>query len=287
VYVKPTAPRSIGGIVDDGIKLYGSAFARSWPLALFAQVLLAAPALILRYQIGDLQIAAANPQAMLAIFKSPSVWLSYIVMMFVFVGFHNALLVLLDGVAATKAESFGRSLAAGFRLLPRTILLFVVMWLALVVVGIVGAIVVAVLPRVLGLVAGVVLCGLLIYVFGRLFLSNVALVVEDAGVFKSLAVSWDVIKNHWWRAATIYTMALILVIVFYFAIGVVNAALVGVTMTGSSFGTAAILAQLISAAGGTVLMPLVPAVLLTMYYDLKLRKEGTDLAGRVDALAAR
>jgi hypothetical protein len=34
-------------------------------------------------------------------------------------------------------------------------------------------------------------------------------------------------------------------------------------------------------------MPLVPAVLLTMYYDLKLRKEGTDLAGRVDALAAR
>jgi hypothetical protein len=286
VYVRSTAPRSIGGIVDDGIKLYTSAFAKSWPLALLAQVLLAGPSLILRYQMSGLQISAANPQAVLAIFKSPTVWLSYIVMMIVFVGSYNALIVLLDGVAAAKAESFGRSLAVGFRLLPRTILLYVVMWLALTVVGIVGVIVVTVLSRVLGFVAGVVLCGLLIYVFGRLFLSNVALVVEDAGVFKSLATSWALIKNHWWRTATIYTLALIIVMVFYLVIGFVNTALVGVTMQ-ASFGSATILSQLVTMAGGTVLMSLVPAVLLAMYYDLKLRKEGTDLAGRVDALAAR
>jgi len=299
VYVKPTAPRSIGGIVDDGIKLYGSAFAKSWPLSLLAQVLIAVPALILRYELGGLKISATNPQAMqtmLAIFKSPGVWLSYIAMMIVFVGCYNALIVLLDGVAATKAESFGRSLATGFRLLPRTILLFVVLGLALagvgIVVGIVGGILVAGLSRALGSAApivigicGVAFSGLLIYVWGRLFLSNVALVVEDAGVFKSLSISWALIKNQWWRTATIYTMALIIVMVFYFVIGFVNTALVGVTM--QAFGTRTILAQLVSMAGGTVLMSLVPAVLLAMYHDLKLRKEGTDLAGRVDALAAK
>jgi hypothetical protein len=297
VYVKPTAPRSIGGIVDDGIKLYGSAFAKSWPLSLLAQVLLAVPALILRYQMSGMQISVTNPQAtqaMLAIFKSPSVWLSYIVMVIVFVGSYNALLVLLDGVAETKAESFGRSLAAGFRLMPRTILLFIVLGLAAavvtLVVGIVGGILTAVLSRVLGSVISpiviVLFGGFVIYVWGRLFLSNIVLVVEDAGVFKSLGTSWALIKNHWWRAATIYTMALILVIVFYFLIGFATAALVGVTMQGA-FGMRAIIAQLVSMAGGTVLMSLVPAVLLTMYHDLKLRKEGTDLAGRVDALAAR
>jgi hypothetical protein len=298
VYIKPTAPRSIGGIVDDGIKLYGSAFAKSWPLSLLAQVLLAGPALILRFQMSGLQISATNPQAiqaMQAIFKSPSVWLSYIVMVIVFIGFYNALLILLDGVAETKAVSFGRSLAAGFRLMPRTILLFVVLGLALavavIVVGIVGGILVAVFSRALGSVVspiaiGVIFGGLSIYVWGRLFLSNIALVVEDTGVFKSLGTSWSLIKNHWWRTATIYTVALIIVIVFYFMIAFVNAALVGVTVQGV-FGTRAILAQLVSMAGGTVLMSLVPAVLLTMYYDLKLRKEGTDLAGRVDALAAR
>jgi hypothetical protein len=300
VYIKPTAPRSIGGIVDDGIKLYGSAFAKSWPLALLAQVMLAGPALILRYQLSGLQLAATNPQAMqamFAIFKSPSVWLSYIVMMIVIVGSYNALIVLLDGVAETKAESFGRSLAAGVRLLPRTILLFVVLGLALAVggfvVGIVGGVLVALLSRALGSfgpvvigISWVVFACFMIYVWGRLFLSNIALVVEDAGVFKSLSISWALIKNHWWRTATIYTLALIIVMVFYFVIGFVNAALVGVTIQ-RPFGTATILSQLISMAGGTVLMSLVPAVLLAMYHDLKLRKEGTDLAGRVDALAAR
>jgi hypothetical protein len=300
VYIKPTAPRSIGGIVDDGIKLYGSAFAKSWPLALLAQVLLAGPALILRYQMSGLQMSATNPQAMqamLAIFKSPSVWLSYIVMMIVVVGSYNALIVLLDGVATANAGSFGRSLAAGIRLLPRTILLFVVLGLALavvgLVVGIVGGILVALLSRALGSfgpiaigISWVVFSGFMIYVWGRLFLSNIALVVEDAGVFKSLSISWALIKNHWWRTATIYTLALIIVMVFYFVIAFVDAALVGVIVQGP-FGTATILAQLVSMAGGTVLMSLVPAVLLAMYHDLKLRKEGTDLAGRVDALAAR
>ena len=33
MYVKPTTPRSIGGILDDAIKLYRDAFAKSWPLA--------------------------------------------------------------------------------------------------------------------------------------------------------------------------------------------------------------------------------------------------------------
>ena len=294
MYVKPTAPRSIGGIVDDGIKLYSSAFAKSWPLALLTQVLLAGPALILRYQFAGLQVSVANPQATLAIFRSPGVWLSYIVMVIVFAGCYNALIVLLDGVATATPKSFGRSLAAGFRLMPRTILLYVVMWLALFVVGIVGAILVGVLSGVLGslvspmISAGivwVVFCGLLIYILGRLFLSNVALVVENTGVFKSLGTGWALIGNNWWRTATIYTMGLIIAVVFYFVIGFVNALLVGVTL--QAFGMRTILAQLVSIAGGTVLMSLVPAVLLAMYYDLKLRKEGTDLAGRVSALAAR
>jgi hypothetical protein len=42
---------------------------------------------------------------------------------------------------------------------------------------------------------------------------------------------------------------------------------------------------LISVAGGTVLMTFFPAVLVAMYYDLKLRREGADLASRVNALA--
>jgi hypothetical protein len=39
------------------------------------------------------------------------------------------------------------------------------------------------------------------------------------------------------------------------------------------------LVQLISAAGYTLFIPFISAVSLSIYYDLKFRKEGTDLGG--------
>src|ERR1700675_541752 len=125
VYVKSTAPRSIGGILDDGIRLYRDAFANSWPLALCAQLVLAVPALIFQYQFRG-ALAAGSTQAALLIFKSPVVWLPYLVGIIILLGFENALIVQLDGSATTKIVSRGRSLAVGFRLLPRTILLLIV-----------------------------------------------------------------------------------------------------------------------------------------------------------------
>jgi len=49
---------------------------------------------------------------------------------------------------------------------------------------------------------------------------------------------------------------------------------------------ATILGQVIGVAMGTAVGPLKLAILVSMYYDLKIRKEGTDLADRVSALAA-
>lgn len=289
MYVKPTAPRSIGGILDDGIKLYRDAFANSWPLALCAQLVLSVPVLIIRYKFGNVLVTGSNnPQLMLSIIKSPVVWVPYLVGVIVFFGFYNALIVQLDGIATTTPLSRGRSLAVGFRLLPRTMLLFIVMFVAFMV----ASLLVGVLAGILGGLHMSVMVGVLvavsaaiaIYVWGRAFLSNIALVVEDARVFKALGMSWTLIKNHWWRAATIYAIALILLMAFYVVVGVVNGVLAGVTLR-NPFGIGAILSQLVSIAGGAVLMSFIPAVLLAMYHDFKLRKEGADLAGRVNALA--
>jgi hypothetical protein len=46
-----------------------------------------------------------------------------------------------------------------------------------------------------------------------------------------------------------------------------------------------VLIQGISLLGNTLISPLYAAVLVAIYHDLKLRKEGADLAGRVSALA--
>jgi hypothetical protein len=289
VYVKPTAPRSIGGIVDDAIRLYRDAFAKSWPLTLCAQLLIAVPVLIIRFQVTAVPVVAGDPLAALAIFKSPGVWLSYFVAAVLTVGFYNALVVLLDGIATTKVESVGQSLAAGFRLLPRTVLLYVVMLVALMVAGVC----VGVLAGILGKAASPIVSGvfvvafaaIVIYVWGRAFLANIALVVEDARVFESLKISWALIENHWWRTATVYTIALAIAMVFYFLIGFLSGVVVAILH--SSIGMVTVVSQLISIVGGTLLMSFFPAVLLAMYHDLKLRKEGADLASRVNALAPR
>lgn len=300
MYTKPAAPRSIGGVLDDAIKLYRDAFAKSWPLALIGQVVIAAPLLVIRLQLAAVPGVGGNPMAVarnpaaaaayLAIYKSPAIWLSYLAVLVATFGLYNALIVQIDGFATAKPRSVGESIAAGVRLLPCALLLYLVMIVGLtlsmvcvgVVAGILGAMHVAAIVRGILLVAFAVA---LIYVLGRAFLAYVALIVERAAVFKSFGISWALIKNHWWRTATVYTVAIVIVFVFYLLIGALNALVFA--MLHSTSGAATLVSQLFSIAVGTVLVPFFPAVLLAIYYDLKLRRDGADLADRVNALSSR
>ena len=293
MYVKSIAPRSIGGNLDDAIKLYRDAFAKCWPLALLAQVLLAVPMLIVQLKVSTAPVSAAavNPLSALAIYASPSVGVPYLVALILIVGITNALVRRTDWVAAAGVETLGQSLAVGFRLLPRTILLFFAIFAAFFIGGIIVGVLMAALGAVPVAKVIVIVAALVagIYAWGRLFLANIALVVDDTAVFKSLETSWTLIKNHWWRSATVYTVAVIIAVVFYLVIAFLTALLSGLVvgiMHGSRV-MITLLSELISIAGGTVLMAFLPAVLLIIYYDLKLRREGADLASRVNALAPR
>jgi hypothetical protein len=295
VYVKPTTPRSIGGIVDDGIRLYRDAFSQSLPLALCGQICLFIPSSIIQYNFRG-ALAVGNPQVALAVFKSPLFWLPYTIGLIVFFGFYNALIVQLDGIAGSQPVPRGRAAAAGFRLLPRTILLFIVIWAgfvaASVAVMVLGGVLAGILTAFIGKTAApliigvlmVVLAAIALYAWGRVFLSHIALLVENAGVFKSVKSSWVIIEGHWWRSATVYTIAFIILLIFYLLVAAVNGSMAGLSLR-TPFSIGSVIAQLVSFVGGTVLMTFVPAVLLALYHDLKLRKEGTDLAGRVSALA--
>jgi hypothetical protein len=287
VYVKPTTPRSIGGVLDDAIKLYRSAFAASWPLALFGQVMLAVPLFIIRERTLASAAVAGNPLAVLGVYKSPVVWVPYLIAAILLIGVNNALISRADGVATVKERTLGESLAVGFRLLPRTVLLFLAIFAAVFLVGILVGILAAILGSlpIVKAILFVVLAVVAIYVFWRIFLSNIAIVVDDAAVFKSLETSWMLVKDHWWRTATVYTVAIIMAMVFYVVLALASGLVIGL-MRGSPTMTL-VISQLITLVGGTVLMAFIPAVMLAIYYDLQLRKGGADLAGRVNALAQK
>ncbi|HEX3397250.1 MAG TPA: hypothetical protein VHS76_11155 [Steroidobacteraceae bacterium] len=279
MYTKPTEPRSIGGVLDDGLRLWRAAFVKVWPIALMGQALMAIPLLIFWVQFGTLGV-----QSMVSMMTgSAGLSLAYALFSLASIGFHNAVIAQTDAIAGSEALTMGQSLSVGFRLLGRAFLLGILIALAIVLplgllffaltgVSTVGRIVI-------GMVAFVFVC----YAAGKVILGAVVLIVEDKGAVDSLRRSWSLTTGYWWRVATILTVLVIVILVLFLVVGFI-AGIVAATM-GSRSGVSGLLIQVISLLGNTLITPLYAAVLVAIYHDLKLRKEGADLAGRVDALA--
>jgi hypothetical protein len=303
VYTRPNAPRSIGGVLDDGLKLWLESLSKTWPLALIAQLLYAIPLIMLRIQLKDLPIVpssnaltaanAANAQLFLAIFKSPVLILAYLVTMLIAVACYTAIVTRIEGVSTNSAPSLRDSLAAGFRLLPRVLLQLLVFILSGIVIGVAvaifGGIAVAgfggAKSSLLPIVSVVLMFVFLFFMLGRIFLSFIALVVDDAGAIASIKVGWTLTRGNWWRCSTILVVLVIIGIVFTLVIAFANG-LVLVSLGAASV-AATVLTQLVGVVSNAFLGSLYPAVLIAIFHDLKLRKEGGDLAGRVNALAAQ
>jgi len=279
MYVQPTAPRAIGGVIDDAIKLYRASFRSCWPIALIGSVVTAAISLYLLSRFPALG-TVRDPALMWQMLKPSPLWgwllipgIASLLLLGAVIACQNAL------AAGTGPMTVGVALATAFARLH---------WLLLAVlvgvifigsgVGIVLAPVVAA-SRVLAVLAWVILG---IYLWGRLQLWMVAVFAEDAGTFRAMGVSWRLVGGHWWRSATILTVGIIIVLVISMLFGLVgNLIFVVVRVDRMSvlMGN-----QLITAVERVFVTPMMPAVLVAMYYDFKLRREGGDLAARTKSL---
>ena len=307
MYTRPSAPRSIGGVLDDGLKLWRESLSKTWPLALLAQLLFAIPLVMLRMQLKDLPIVpgsnaftaanAANTQLFLALVKSPMLILAYLLTLLLVVACYTAIAIRIEGVSTYSAPSLQASLAAGFRLLPRVLLQLLVFILSWIVIGVALAIVAAIVGGGLSVAGGVggarspvlpfitvtIMFSFVFFLLGRIFLSYFALVVDDAGAVASIKASWTLTRGCWWRCAAILLVLVIIGIVFTIVIAFADGLIVA-SLGPTSLG-ATVLAQLVGAVANAFLGSLYPAVLIAIFHDLKLRKQGVDLVGRVNALA--
>jgi hypothetical protein len=281
VYTKPTEPRSIGGVLDDGLRLWRSAFSKAWPIALMGQVLITIPLAIYWVQfgapIGAKQVAAAM------MMNSVGLSLAYLVFSIAAIGFHNAVIAQTDGTARNAGETIGQSLSIGFRLLGRAFLLGIILGFAIAVPVAVLFLVLLGASTLVRLIVGAVAVVAVFYAVGKVVLGTVVLIVEDRRATDSLRRSWNLTTGYWWHVAIILTVLIIVIVALFLFIGII-AGVVAASM-GSTSGMPGLLIQVITLLGNTLITPLYSAVLVAIYYDLKLRKEGADLAGRVNALA--
>jgi len=257
----PTAPRSIGGVLDDAIRLYRKSLPSCLLLTLLAALLIAIPAGI--FGLRAASMAAAGPEAAKMFLKSPLYWIAVLVIFFVYLGFYNALILNIHAIASGEASSLKAALGSGIRRAPSMLGLAIAFFLVIAV-----GFILLVIPG--------------IYFWGIFQLSFIALLVENASVFESFGISRRLIKGHWWRSTTIVAVAFIIMIVFSIIAGIISGIMVGVLHV--DLVTNMIVQQGVSAIINVFLLSLFPSFLLAMYYDLKLRNEGTDLEDRIGAL---
>jgi hypothetical protein len=119
-----------------------------------------------------------------------------------------------------------------------------------------------------------------------LMLSFLILIVEGGSPFAAMARSHRLIWGNWWRAFAILSIGTLVWSVAYVAFGSIAGAI-------AAFGGVKDLAfnilmssTFIAVVLNVFTVPFITALMLAIYWDVKLRKEGDDLSERIDALAA-
>lgn len=295
MYVTPSGPQSIGGVLDDAIRLYRHSFSRCWILVFLPAVAFAV------WQIGAAHYVPGyglprSPAAAMAIGRQhplPGVMLFWMFVLFIVSLSFQGAVAALQAAFARRDESFtlGRAFATAFARLPPLIVSAILLYLALVGVVLVVVIPLALLSGILHLAVkqpavtaafAVILVIVMLAVTGRLQLFMAAIYIDREGPLASIRTSWRLTKGHWWRATAILTTAMIMLLVLYLAVSVLS--FLGAYLTHNGPANRFVIAPVILIVTYVVIYPLMTAVWVAMYNDFKLRREGGDLAARVGAL---
>jgi hypothetical protein len=265
MYVRPTAPLSIGGVIDDAIRIYRESFSRCWVPALLLALVGGLVGLWLSTH-ALAGINSANPAAMMRMYSQPGVYGLYLVQWVLNVGFYGALFLAQDGATGGSVQTLGEAFGGAFARI--------------------GSAIVA--TFLFGLIVGVGFVLLVIpgfYFLGALCFWPMALFIDGDGALASFHTSRALTRGHWWRTATILTVALIIIVVFSTVVGGVVGGLSALTLRRDP--TLMLIAiQSVAMIANIFIVPMYSAVLISTYRDLKLRREGGDLADRLGALPA-
>lgn len=264
--IQPDQPQSIGGVLDVSFRLYKAAIGSVWPLSLL-MVFASSPQTIYMILRGDAGVDPTDPMAAFAMFQDTSYWLATLL------GVVLTLWVVAALYAKEHAIGVGEELGNGAALqlgLGSVISLVIMTILFALAVGI--GMVLLVIPGLILLVS--------------LILATNLVVIEGKGPVAALSGSYRLVWGNWWRTVAILTVGFIIVVIIYFALALVIGVVVPLTGIGSGdpFMFGMITAFLIGAVINLLVMPYYVALLIAIYWDLKLRKEGGDLAARVGAL---
>jgi hypothetical protein len=277
MYSKPGSPQGIGQVLDGSFRLMGAGWKSIWALALVAALVANAGTI---YQLFTLDPtgAAANP--------SPGPYMALIVGgLIVSIVFYGAITLRLGriangepqggeiGVALTRLPALvGLAICVSLVVAAAAIPLFVYVWSMWPNIGVLEVSIACILTAPIWLFA-ISLC-----------FSQIILLLERQGPIQSLSSSHRLVWGKWWRTATLLTIGGVIIIVAYMLAAILGGVGGAVIASGENVLAAAIAMVVVIAAVSLFVGPYSVALLMAIYWDLKLRKEGGDLAARAEAV---
>jgi hypothetical protein len=216
--------------------------------------------------------------SMLAQLHDPTFVTLYVVGVVLTLLFYAAVVLREQAIITTGRA--GGELAGALRRIPALIGLLVLVALGCIACFVPGMIAAGVLRALLFVAAGLALC----YAVVAISCAQTILLIDGEGPASSLARSWRLTIGSFWRLSIIYTVAIIVLIALYAVIAAVAGALAAAFAHGDIAMVTAF-AQVIGIILGAVATPFYAALALAVLADLKVRKEGADLAQRISAAA--
>jgi hypothetical protein len=268
--IQPNQPQSIGGVLDTVFQLYKVSLSRVLPVTSLA-ALTSIPAAFYTIRMTlQLQNATDVEQVKtvaLAMFADPTYYIMVLVGLLAKLWLFAAMVLQMSAIGKDEELPVKVALAQGVRPVPS---LFVA-WILYFIIVTVGSI--------LFVVPGI------IFSVSLLLALCILQPLEGKGPFSALKASHELVWGCWWRTTGILSVGLIIIIVAFSGLGLVF------TVAGPLLGVSVVVQTASSSIVGIVLTlllsPLYVSMLLCIYWDLKLRKQGTDLEARVGALGAR
>jgi hypothetical protein len=266
----PSRPQTVGEILDTAFRIFRATLLKCLPLATLSLLAGQLPNIYNLLKGGSLQQRLASHDAVW--------WLLEVVGYVVALTLWSAIVRRQYAMAGDQPSPPEGELASALRLVPGLFAVSLLLGLA-VLVCLVPAAIFAGNP--VALVAAIVI--LLIpasYVAIRLSCAVTAYLLTDRGVSASLGHSWDLTAGSFWRLSAVYSVALVLMIVFYVLAGAIAAVIAVPFALGDVAMITAVTAAVVVILG-SIGTPFYTALSLAVFGDLSVRKEGTDLAARI------
>jgi len=248
-----TEPQGIGQILDQGIKLFRVCFKPLLPILILMMVIgvlnsLVSPVQVQVQEASDIPITVA---AGMIVFGLLNIFL------------YTALVSRCCDVADDKGD-LTDAMEIAFRKFIPVLAMYICYTLALM------------LGMVLLIIPGMIL-------MFSLMLAIYVMILEDAGPIAALKRSHALVWGNWWRTATVLTVAGLMLMGFFILVfAIVGGAMFFTTPDDPQ--VVLLMTGFLNAVLTPLINPLLVCILLVLFKDLKVRKEGSDLESAIDTL---